>query len=179
MPNWHFERISSKRISQDLRCDNLKDARLARGHQRIQSLSNLLRSGHFDTLSTHGLGNLSKAGINQIGSNEPIGIEIHLVLFLSTPLVVVKNDGNGWDVFTDASQHFVQAHAPGPVSDVGNAGPFWGRDFGSHSTRKGIATITEAHGCEKGPRLVKTKVAVGYGADIANICGHHGILKSA
>ena len=45
-----------------------------------------------------------------------------------------------------------------------------------HCRRKSVSAVSETHGAKKWGGLIETEVAVGRGADVADVRGHHRIL---
>ena len=56
---------------------------------------------------------------------------VYLILLLSAPLPVVEDDRDGRNIFSHASQHLVEAHAPSAVADVSDTRAMRGSTFGA------------------------------------------------
>ena len=56
---------------------------------------------------------------------------VYLILLLSAPLPVVEDDRDGRNIFSHASQHLVEAHAPSAVADVSDTRAKRGSNFGA------------------------------------------------
>ena len=101
----------------------------------------------------------------------------YLILLLCAPLSVVEDDRHDGDVLPDAGQHLVQAHSPSAIPDIGQTGPVRLGHFGPDGRGEGVAAVAEAHGAEEAVRLVEPQVAVGHGADVADVGGDHCVLQ--
>lgn len=178
MPDRLCQSVSPEGIGQHLRDANFQHARATGAHERMKGSGNILGFFNPDALAAHGSRHLGKTRVLEVSAHEAIVVEIHLVFLLRPPLVVIEYDRDGRNGFANASQHFIEAHAPGSIADVGDAWPFWRPQLGPHGARESVAAIAEAHGRKKRPRFVKSQIAVGYGANVANVSGHHGILSS-
>jgi hypothetical protein len=65
-------------------------------------------------LRTHRGGDAGKTRVLEFCSDEPVRVDVDLVLLLRTPLAVIEHHRNGGNVLAHAGQHFAKAHAQAP-----------------------------------------------------------------
>src|SRR5216110_919873 len=112
----------------------------------------------------------------EIHSDEPVGIEIDVVLLFRAPLAVVEDDRGDRNSFADAGLQLTEAHAPGPIADVGDRRSLGRGHLGTDDGGKRIATVAEAHRREHRARALEAKIRIRDRADVADVGRHHGVI---
>src|SRR5690606_19509067 len=94
----------------------------------------------------------------------------------STPLAVVEHHGRDRNVFAYARQGLHHAHAPCPITCVGNSRTMWCSSFGTDNRRERVTAVTEGHGRKEAAWLFKAQIAVGNRVDITDVSRDHDVF---
>jgi len=177
-----FHGIASEGITELLGDHHLDDGGLAGLHLvssgLLDGVLDIVLVGDGDAFGSHGSSDLSVGVVSlELRANVSVSEPEDLVLLLSSPLTVVEDNSSGGNIFTNASEDFVQGHTPSTVSDVGEGGSFGTGDLGTDGSGEGVSAVTVGHGSEHGGLgVVEAEVRVRYGTDVSDIGSNHGVL---
>ena len=99
-----------------------------------------------------------------------------MVLLFRAPLAVVEDDRGDRNSFADAGLQLTEAHAPGPIADVGDRRSLGRGHLGTDDGGKRVATVAEAHRREHRARALEAKIRIRDRADVADVGRHHGVI---
>lgn len=177
-----FHGVTSEGISKLFGDHHFDDGSLSVDHLvlsgKLDSGLDIIFVGDGDAFGSHGSSDLGVGVVSlELRSDVSVSEPEDLVLLLGSPLSVVEDNGGGGDLFTDASEDFVQGHSPGTVTDVGERGSLGTGNLGTDGSGEGVTTVTVGHGSEHGGLLVlESKVRVRDGTDVTDIGGNHGVF---
>src|SRR5690606_19855593 len=114
---WLPQGVTAEGIAKLLRHHHLDDGRLALLHLGIdrlfERLAHLFEVADSDTLGAERAGDLRPGRVLEVHALEAAIVEVHLVLLLRAPLLVVEDDSGDGNVLAHASEDLAEAHAPG------------------------------------------------------------------
>jgi len=177
-----FHGIASEGVTELLGDHHLDDGGLAVLHLvssgLLDGVLDIVLVGDGDAFGSHGSSDLSVGVVSlELRADVSVSEPEDLVLLLSSPLTVVEDNSGGGNIFTNASEDFVQGHAPSTVTDVGEGGSFGAGNLGTDGSGEGVSTVTVGHGSEHGGLgVVEAEVRVRYGTDVSDISGNHSVL---
>jgi len=151
--------VTSEGISELFADHHLDDGGLAVLHLVLggetDGILDIIGVSDSDALSSHGSGDLSVGVVTlELRSNVSVSEPEDLVFLLSSPLSIVENNSGGGNFFSNTSENFVQTHAPGTISNVGERGSLGTSNLGTDGSREGITTVSVGHGTEHAGLLV-------------------------